>query len=182
MRKRACDPIPGDSVDYEFYGGVREDLLATGRRDHTIQVARLVGDHLAGRNPIVLSFRNALPDPDNTAEPDPTPEARPSLRVQEAVFRALSGRYALKARRLRLKPGRSGVVPSTGTALPDVATITAPLRAPLPKVSLNATTPALISTCSIRHNSAHVAGSNDDPPENRKTQTRQPTKRYRPDE
>ena len=126
LRKTRLRPDAGDGVDYEFYGGVREELLASGRRGDTVRVARLVGDHLAGRNPIVRNFRDALSDPDNTPEPDPTPEARPYLRVQEAVFRALSGRYAPKARRLRLKLGRSGVVPGTGTALPGVATITEP--------------------------------------------------------
>jgi hypothetical protein len=126
LRKTRLRPDAGDGVDYEFYGGVREELLASGRRGDTVRVARLVGDHLAGRNPIVRNFRDALSDPDNTPEPDPTPEARPYLRVQEAVFRALSGRYAPKARRLRLKLGRSGVVPGTGTPVPGVATITGP--------------------------------------------------------
>lgn len=127
LRKTGIRPDSEDGVGYEFYGGVREELLAGSRRGDTVRVARLVADHLAARNPIVRNFRDALADPDNTPEPDPTPESRPYLKVQEAVFRALSGRYAPRARRLRLKLGRSGVVPGTATAPPAVSTITGPV-------------------------------------------------------
>lgn len=126
LRKTSLRPDSGDGVDYEFHDGVREELLAGGRRGDTVRVARLIADQLGVRNPIVRNFRDALSDPDRTPEPEPTPEARPYLRVQEAVFRALSGRYAPRARRLRLKLGKSGVVPGTGTALTAASTITEP--------------------------------------------------------
>ncbi|MFC4855725.1 FxSxx-COOH system tetratricopeptide repeat protein [Actinophytocola glycyrrhizae] len=126
LRKMSLRPDAGDGVDYEFHSGVREELLAGGRRGDTVRVARLVGDHLGARNPIVRNFRDALSDPDSTPEPEPTPESRPYLRVQEAVFRALSGRYAPRARRLRLKLGRSGVVPGTGATPTAASTITEP--------------------------------------------------------
>jgi tetratricopeptide (TPR) repeat protein len=101
LKKTAFRPDDRDAVGYEFHRGVREELLSSGRRNDTVRVARLVGDYLGPRNPIVRNFREALSDPENTPEPPPTAEARPYLRVQEAVFRALSGRYARRAGRLR---------------------------------------------------------------------------------
>jgi tetratricopeptide (TPR) repeat protein len=103
LRKTSLRPDDRDAVGYEFHKGVREELLSGGRRSDTVRVARLIGDYLGERNPIVRNFRDALSDPDRTPEPDPTAEARPYLRVQEAVFRALSGRYAPRAGRLRAK-------------------------------------------------------------------------------
>lgn len=100
LRKTSLRPDDRDAPGYEFHAGVREELLSGGRRSDTVRVARLIGDYLGERNPIVRNFREALSDPDNTPEPDPTAETRPYLRVQAAVFRALSGRYAPRARRL----------------------------------------------------------------------------------
>ncbi|MFI7678072.1 FxSxx-COOH system tetratricopeptide repeat protein [Actinophytocola sp. NPDC049390] len=107
------DPVPqaagddgGDGVDgvgYEFHRGVRAELLAAGRRGDTIRVARLIAGYLGQRNPVLRNFREALDDPERTPEPEVTPENRPYLKVQEAVFRALSGRYAARATRLRRK-------------------------------------------------------------------------------
>jgi hypothetical protein len=103
LRKTSLRPDDKDAVGYEFHKGVREELLSGGRRGDTVRVARLIGDYLGPRNPIVRNFREALADPENTPDPEPTAEARPYLRVQEAVFRALSGRYAPRAGRLRSK-------------------------------------------------------------------------------
>lgn len=110
LRKTPFRPDDKDAVEYEFHKGVREELLSGGRRGDTVRVARLIGDYLGPRNPIVRNFREALADPENTPEPEPTAETRPYLRVQEAVFRALSGRYAPRAGRLRtmLRRGQPG--------------------------------------------------------------------------
>jgi hypothetical protein len=102
LRKTSLRPDDRDAVGYEFHKGVREELLSSGRRSGTFRVARLVGDYLGPRNPIVR-IREALADPENTPEPEPTAETRPYLRVQEAVFRALSGRYGPRVGRLRAK-------------------------------------------------------------------------------
>ena len=101
LRKTSIQPDDENAVTYEFHNGVREELLSGGRRADTVRVARLIGDYLGKRNPIVRNFRDALSDPDNTPDPEPTPEARPYLVVQQAVFRALSGGYAPRAGRLR---------------------------------------------------------------------------------
>lgn len=110
LRKTSMKPdpvVPSDGVDdgvnYEFHKGVRAELLAAGRRGDTIRVARLIANYLGQRNPVLRNFREALDDPERTPDPEVTPENRPYLRVQEAVFRALSGRYSLRANRLRRK-------------------------------------------------------------------------------
>jgi tetratricopeptide (TPR) repeat protein len=133
LRKTALRPDDRDAVGYEFHKGVREELLSGGRRSDTVRVARLIGDYLGPRNPIVRNFRDALADPDNTPDPEPTDEARPYLRVQEAVFRALSGKYASRAGRLRdMRRGDQPNLPSDDDLKPasdddaDASTITAP--------------------------------------------------------
>jgi hypothetical protein len=101
LRKTSLRPDDKDTVGYEFHRGVREELLSSGRRSDTVRVARLIGDYLGPRNPIVRNFRDALTDPENTPEPPSTAETRLYLCVQEAVFRALSGKYAPRASRIR---------------------------------------------------------------------------------
>jgi tetratricopeptide (TPR) repeat protein len=133
LRKTALRPDDRDAVGYEFHKGVREELLSGGRRSDTVRVARLIGDYLGPRNPIVRNFRDALADPDNTPDPEPTDEARPYLRVQEAVFRALSGKYAPRAGRLRGKLGKPGSPRPVGERDADAATITTSESFPQPQ-------------------------------------------------
>jgi tetratricopeptide (TPR) repeat protein len=102
LRKTSLRPDDRDAVGYEFYKGVREELLSSSRRSDTVRVARLIGAYL-GNNPIVRNFIEALSDPENTPVLEPKPETRPFLRVQEAVLRSLSGRYGPRAARLRAK-------------------------------------------------------------------------------
>jgi tetratricopeptide (TPR) repeat protein len=130
LRKTALRPDDRDAVGYEFHHGVREELLSGGRRSDTVRVARLIGDYLGARNPIVRNFQDALTDPDATPDPEPTAEARPYLRVQEAVFRALSGRYAPRAGRLRDKLRRSDRQRPSGEAGAEADTITGPESVP----------------------------------------------------
>jgi tetratricopeptide (TPR) repeat protein len=101
LRRTPLRPDDRDAVGYEFYKGVREELLSSGRRSDTVRVARLIGAYLGPRNPIVRNFTQALADPENTPEPELTAETRPYLRVQEAVLRTLSGKYGPRAGRLR---------------------------------------------------------------------------------
>ncbi|MEU5848657.1 FxSxx-COOH system tetratricopeptide repeat protein [Saccharopolyspora shandongensis] len=84
---------------FEFRDGVREELLATGRRSDTVRVARLTGD--CGQHvPVLRNFRDAVDDPEHAEYPEATEETVPHLRVQEALFRALSGRHAARAKRV----------------------------------------------------------------------------------
>ncbi|HYQ62888.1 FxSxx-COOH system tetratricopeptide repeat protein [Actinophytocola sp.] len=127
LRKTSLRPDDEDAVGYEFHKGVREELLSRGRRSDTVRVARLIGDYLGPRNPIVRNFRDALADPDNTPDLEPTAEARPYLRLQEAVFRALSGKYAPRAGRLRNQLRKEEQLkPPAGDQDADVSKITAP--------------------------------------------------------
>ncbi|MFD0206174.1 MULTISPECIES: FxSxx-COOH system tetratricopeptide repeat protein [Saccharothrix] len=94
-----------DAVAYDFDAGVREELLATSRRSDTARVARVLDDYAGADNEALRNFRMALDEPDRTAEPEPSPENVPYLKVQEAVFRALSGPYARRAQRIRTTLG-----------------------------------------------------------------------------
>ncbi|MFE9748859.1 FxSxx-COOH system tetratricopeptide repeat protein [Saccharothrix saharensis] len=90
-----------DAVAYDFDAGVREELLATSRRSDTARVARVLDEYAGADNEALRNFRLALDEPDGTAEPEPSPENVPYLKVQEAVFRALSGPYARRSQRIR---------------------------------------------------------------------------------
>jgi hypothetical protein len=133
LRRTSLRPDDRDAVGYEFHKGVREELLSSGRRSDTVRVARLIGDHLGARNPIVRNFREALTDPDNTPEPEPTEETRPYLRVQEAVFRALSGKYGPRAGRLRAKLRRDDHDEPARELDPAAATLAGPHSVPQPR-------------------------------------------------
>jgi tetratricopeptide (TPR) repeat protein len=115
LTRARVQPDPADSsvAAYEFHEGVREELLASGRRADTIRVARLLGDHLSAAIPALRNFRDALDDPENTPEPDKSESGRQYVKLQEVVFRALSGRYAPRAKRLRALSRVSPDVPTT---------------------------------------------------------------------
>lgn len=98
-------PANGSSPDptrvaYEFHDGVREELLSGVRRADTIRVARMVGRYADRINGTLRNFAAALDAPDDTVVPAPNAENLPYIRVQEAVFRALSGPYSRRAQRL----------------------------------------------------------------------------------
>ncbi|RAS70320.1 tetratricopeptide repeat protein [Lentzea atacamensis] len=98
-------PAKGSSPDptrvaYEFHDGVREELLSGVRRSDTIRVARMVGQYADRINATLRNFAAALDAPNDTADPTPNAENLPYIRVQEAVFRALSGPYSRRAKRL----------------------------------------------------------------------------------
>ncbi|MEU4445361.1 FxSxx-COOH system tetratricopeptide repeat protein [Actinosynnema sp. NPDC050801] len=106
-----------DAVAYDFDAGVREELLATSRRSDTARVARVLDQYAGGDNEALRNFRLALDEPDHTAEPEPSPENVPYLKVQEAVFRALSGPYSRRSQRIRRSLGlgdRTRVPPGGG--------------------------------------------------------------------
>jgi tetratricopeptide (TPR) repeat protein len=86
-------------VFYDFHVGVREELLAGAHRADTVRVARLVADHAAPSATVLRNLAVALDQPD-TPLPDISLENLRHVRVQEAVFRALSGPYMPRAKRL----------------------------------------------------------------------------------
>ncbi|CAM3499229.1 FxSxx-COOH system tetratricopeptide repeat protein [Kibdelosporangium persicum] len=96
------------AVVFEFHDGVREELLSGVRRADTVRVARVLGDYLGSSVAILRNFRDAVDDPDGTVQPEISAETMPYLRVQEAVFRALSGRYAPRAASLRRELQHAG--------------------------------------------------------------------------
>ncbi|MEV6640354.1 FxSxx-COOH system tetratricopeptide repeat protein [Amycolatopsis sp. NPDC051371] len=97
-RNTASDP---SEVTFEFRDGVRAELLSGERRDTTVRVARVLGQYAGSRIAALRNYRDAIDDPDTTSRLEASPENVPYLRVQEAVFRALSGRYARRAKKLR---------------------------------------------------------------------------------
>lgn len=90
-----------DAVAYDFDTGVREELLATSRRSDTARVARVLDEYGGADNAALRNFRLALDEPDGTGDLDPSPENLPYLKVQAAVFRALSGPYSRRSQRIR---------------------------------------------------------------------------------
>ncbi|MEU4768032.1 FxSxx-COOH system tetratricopeptide repeat protein [Actinosynnema sp. NPDC023794] len=86
-------------VFYDFHVGVREELLSGAHRADTVRVARLVAEHAVPGATVLRNLAAALDQPE-TALPDISPENLRHVRVQEAVFRALSGPYMPRAKRL----------------------------------------------------------------------------------
>ena len=86
-------------VFYDFHVGVREELLAGAHRADTVRVARLVADHAPPGATVLRNLAVALDQPE-TPLPDISLENLRHVRVQEAVFRALSGPYMPRAKRL----------------------------------------------------------------------------------
>ncbi|MGC4897452.1 FxSxx-COOH system tetratricopeptide repeat protein [Micromonospora sp. DT31] len=105
-------------VTYEFHRGVREELLAAGRRADTVRVLRVVDEQLGPMVPAVRGLSRMLDDPDDTPVPPVTPETAPFIRVEQAVLHALSGRYLTRARHLHEALGIDAETPSSPTADP----------------------------------------------------------------
>ncbi|PSL52864.1 tetratricopeptide repeat protein [Saccharothrix carnea] len=88
------------SVRYDFHPGVREELLAGLQRADTVRVVRLLADHAPPEVTVLHNYADAVDTPDDVELPELSPGNAPYLRVQEAVFRALSGPYLARANRL----------------------------------------------------------------------------------
>lgn len=87
-------------VAFEFHRGVREELLAVGRRADTTRVLRVVDECLGPTVPAVHGLSQVVDDPDAVPVQEVTPETEPFVQVERAVLQALSGRYLARARRL----------------------------------------------------------------------------------
>ncbi|MBY8849735.1 tetratricopeptide repeat protein [Saccharothrix sp. MB29] len=92
--------LPGEGgVEYDFHPGVREELLSGLHRADTARVARLLGERTTS-TPVLRNYARAVDTPDEVGIPEATEDTAPYLRVQHAVFRALSGPYLARANRL----------------------------------------------------------------------------------
>ncbi|MCR6481755.1 FxSxx-COOH system tetratricopeptide repeat protein [Amycolatopsis sp. OK19-0408] len=105
---RNADSADPSEVTFEFRDGIRAELLSGERRDTTVRVARVLGNYAGARIAALRNYRDAVDDPDATSRLEASPENLPYLRVQEAVFRALSGRYARRAKKLEADLAPSG--------------------------------------------------------------------------
>ncbi|QFZ21972.1 FxSxx-COOH system tetratricopeptide repeat protein [Saccharothrix syringae] len=114
-------PKGGGPVEYDFRPGVREELLAGLHRADTVRVVRLLGDHAGPSDTALHDYARAVDAPDEVGLPEPSAANAPHLRVQEAVFRALSGPYLARANRLAVLLGRGRVAhaPPRRRAVPE---------------------------------------------------------------
>ncbi|MEU1786067.1 FxSxx-COOH system tetratricopeptide repeat protein [Streptomyces sparsogenes] len=132
----AADPMDETGIGYEFHDGVRELLLSAGMRDESLYVLRSVLDRLGHRWKPLHVLRDALSHPSGTLPELPEAERLlPYMRVQEQVYKALSGPYLEGARTFRARVlaqqalGRSGErrhdpvedPPNGGSSNPEVA-------------------------------------------------------------
>ncbi|WP_197288168.1 FxSxx-COOH system tetratricopeptide repeat protein [Nocardia sp. NRRL S-836] len=90
-----------ESADtYEFRDGLRQELLATCSRADTARVLRTVANLFGPKSEAVRDLKAALDDPDAEISAV-TPESLPHLRLQQVIFRAMSGPYAKRSHRIR---------------------------------------------------------------------------------
>ncbi|HEY3606360.1 MAG TPA: FxSxx-COOH system tetratricopeptide repeat protein [Pseudonocardiaceae bacterium] len=89
-------------LGFEFGPGVREELLAAGRRATTAHVMRVVEECLADTVPEARGFgRNLDDEPSDAAPPAGTALSDAFLRVEMAALGAMSGNHLAAARKLR---------------------------------------------------------------------------------
>ncbi|WP_112271947.1 FxSxx-COOH system tetratricopeptide repeat protein [Lentzea terrae] len=87
----------GTSGTYEFREGLRQELLATCSRADTARVLRTVADFLGPNAEATRGLKEALDDPSANISAA-TPESLPHLRLQQVIFRAMSGPYAKRSK------------------------------------------------------------------------------------
>jgi hypothetical protein len=145
----ADEAAQADRVTFEFDRGVREELLAVGRRADAVRVLRVVDEQFGSRMPAVSGLSRVLDNPEAAPDRPVTPETAPFVRVEQTVLQALSGRYLGRARRLQdalisggaavTEPDHSpaNVSPTTTAVDPLSVTIGAPAVAdsPSPRAS-----------------------------------------------
>ncbi|RKN41502.1 tetratricopeptide repeat protein [Micromonospora endolithica] len=94
-------PGPADArTRFEFVSGVREHLLAIGRRADTVRVWRALADRLGGTRPALAEWSAVLDAPDDRPVGPGTSDTTGLLHIERSVLHALSGRYLARARRL----------------------------------------------------------------------------------
>lgn len=106
--------IDPDGVAFEFGPGVREELLAVGRRVSTAKVRRVVREFVGARVPSIHEFGSALDEKANrkVEDTDVSPDTERFLYVELATLEALSGIHLDEARTLRRLLERQRVQPN----------------------------------------------------------------------
>ncbi|MCX4906273.1 FxSxx-COOH system tetratricopeptide repeat protein [Streptomyces sp. NBC_00878] len=86
-------PSDAPGVAFEFADGVREELLAAGRRSDLIRVVELVGDRCGSDGEHLWRLPQLLRGADVPELPPLDDESRPWLMAESAVLHALSGPF-----------------------------------------------------------------------------------------
>ncbi|MGI5455569.1 FxSxx-COOH system tetratricopeptide repeat protein [Streptomyces sp. CA-249302] len=119
-------PADGTREAYEFEPGVREELLAAGRRTDLIRVVELVGDRRGSDGEHLWRLPRLLSGVAVPRLPPVTEESGPWLMAESAVLHALSGPLLKPAREVDAvisahhAPGRAAARKET-TALPTLS-------------------------------------------------------------
>ena len=120
---RAPD-LNNTSVVFEFRFGVREELLAAGRRATTAFVMRLVERLMAPGAPEARGFGYPLDrEPDESADRTVTTFGQFLMRIEAAALGAMSGNHLAAARDLRQKLVAVGAGPVPGRPIPHTGAI-----------------------------------------------------------
>ncbi len=119
---RETEESTWDTSVLTFPAEVRELLLSGGRRSETAGVVRVAAAHFGEAIPVLGHLRDAISDPDNTADPALTRENSADVALESAVMRALSGPYLSRADRLRNAIPHDVAVPTTSESIQTVET------------------------------------------------------------
>ncbi len=114
---RSIGAEAADRVTYDFAEGVREELLAAGRRSETMRVLLTVADHLGARVSALQDLRAVLLAPQDAAVPSVSEEALLFVQPTLCTMRALTGPYLGPARMLAAEVQR---VAAASRGAPDV--------------------------------------------------------------
>ncbi|MFC3891912.1 FxSxx-COOH system tetratricopeptide repeat protein [Lentzea rhizosphaerae] len=103
-----------DNRAFAFPETARELLLSGARRSETAGVVQAAAAEFSDRLPVLARLRDAIADPHNTPDPEPTSTNSADVELERAVMKALSGPYLSRADRLnKVGPhGRSGLAAS----------------------------------------------------------------------
>ncbi|WP_281368361.1 FxSxx-COOH system tetratricopeptide repeat protein [Kibdelosporangium persicum] len=89
------------AMAYEFFDGVREELLSMGVRADTVRVVRVVSDAFGASVPFLKNFRDAVDMPSTAPQPVVTAANLDYVKIEAAVLAAVSGsHYSQRARSL----------------------------------------------------------------------------------
>lgn len=90
-----------DAATFDFPEDVRAVLLSALRRSETQRAVNLVAGKFANEIWCVGRLRDAIAAPDDTPDPEFTPDTAAAVVLESVVMRALSGPYLSRADRLR---------------------------------------------------------------------------------
>ncbi|WP_344943054.1 FxSxx-COOH system tetratricopeptide repeat protein, partial [Actinomadura miaoliensis] len=135
VRRVGTGRAPGteapEEVTLDFVPGVRDELLASGRRSDTTQVLLMVGRHLGDRVAGLRDLMAMVTEPERADPPEISSELVPFAVPTLHVLRALAGPYLRAARELEsrlLGSARRNEPPSTTQKI-DQRSATPPLDA-----------------------------------------------------